>query len=65
VTSLTGLGVLVGFALRLNVAGLADALRMPGVHIHAYLPPQVFAACVQAELIRLGMTSAPQLPPPV
>jgi hypothetical protein len=58
-------GCLVGFASRLNVGGLGDALRMLQVHLHAHLPPQDFAARVQAELIRLGIgTAAPPEPPP-
>jgi len=59
-------GCLVGFASRLNVAGLAEALRMLQVHLYHHLTPQAFAARVQAELIRLGVTAAtaPQLPPP-
>ena len=48
-------GCLVGFASRLNVAGLAEALRMLQVHLHAHLPPQAFAARVRAESIRLGL----------
>ena len=50
-------GCLVGFASRLNVAGLAEALRMLQVHLHRHLTPQVFAARVQAELIRLGVNA--------
>jgi hypothetical protein len=58
-------GCLVGFASRLNIAGLADALRMLQVHLHAHLPPQAFAARVEAELIRLGIAAAaPPEPPP-
>jgi hypothetical protein len=56
-------GCLVGFASRLNIAGLADALRMLQVHLHAHLPPQAFAARVQAELIRLGIAAPPEPPP--
>jgi hypothetical protein len=47
-------GCLVGFASRLNVAGLADAVGMLSVYLLGHLPPQAFAARVQAELIRLG-----------
>jgi hypothetical protein len=57
-------GCLVGFASRLNIAGLSDALRMLQVHLHAHLPPQAFTARVQAELIRLGITSATAEQPP-
>ena len=57
-------GCLVGFASRLNAGGLAQALRLLHVHLYAHLPPRAFTARVQAELIRLGMTNAAQLPPP-
>jgi hypothetical protein len=58
-------GCLVGFASRLNIDGLADALRRLQVHLHAHVPPHAFAARVQAELIRLGIASAtPEQPPP-
>jgi hypothetical protein len=57
-------GCLVGFASRLNATGLAEALRMLQVHLHRHVTPQAFAARVQAELIRLGMTAndATELP---
>ena len=57
-------GCLVGFASRLNVAGLADALRILQVHLYAHLPPNAFAARVQAELIRLGISAPAQPAPP-
>jgi len=48
-------GCLVGFAARLNLPALPDALgafqHCAGVH----MPPAAFTARVQAECIRLGM----------
>ena len=59
-------GCLVGFAARLNLPALPDALgafqHCAGVH----MPPAAFTARVQAELIRLGMGGATPVdgPPP-
>jgi hypothetical protein len=56
----------VGFAARLNLPALPDALgafqHCAGVH----MPPAAFTARVQAELIRLGMGGATPVegPPP-
>ena len=58
-------GCLVGFAARLNLTGLADALRMLQIQLYAHLPPQAFAARVQAELIRLGICAGEEVIRPV
>ena len=57
------LGCLVGLAARVNVAQLADALVVLGNLAAEYQSPQAFAARVQVEAIRLGMTALTTLPP--
>jgi hypothetical protein len=44
----------VGFAARLNITAIADALAALHQLAAAYPPPTAFAAGVRAECIRLG-----------
>ena len=53
----------VGLAARLKVVQLAEALAALGKLEAEYQSPQAFAACVQAEAIRLGMAAVTDVPP--
>jgi hypothetical protein len=55
-------GCLVGFASRLNLTSLAEALGRLRLCVEASMPPNAFAARVQAEGIRLGISPQPPLP---
>jgi hypothetical protein len=52
-------GCLVGFASRLNLTTLAEALGRLRLCVEGYMPQAAFAARVQAEWIRLGINPQP------